>query len=122
MLALEEEMGATSSWEACCLQPAGVVKTRLQLDRARRHDCTRESVVTHLLTPRSARSLLQDPTTGALSTAALFTSGLGARLRRSAEALLVVTPFKVVKIRLQQQWGCLGPRPGHAVEVPGPVH
>ncbi|RLM93435.1 mitochondrial succinate-fumarate transporter 1 [Panicum miliaceum] len=54
--------------------------------------------------------------------AALLASGLGARQRRSAEALLVVTRFKVVKIRLQQQWGCLGPRPGHAAEVPGPVH
>ncbi|CAO2141090.1 unnamed protein product [Urochloa humidicola] len=48
------------------------------------------------------QSWFRDPVTGELSTAGRFASGLGAGV---TEALLVVTPFEVVKIRLQQQRG-----------------
>ncbi|RLM57807.1 hypothetical protein C2845_PM18G02320 [Panicum miliaceum] len=110
--------------EACCLQPADVVKTRLQLDRAGAY---RGAAVARWRAPRGANASLQsrlrDPATGALSTvatAALLASGLGAGV---VEALLVVTPFEAVMTRLQQQRGRLGPgTPPLTLRYRGPIH
>jgi solute carrier family 25 (mitochondrial citrate transporter), member 1 len=114
--------------EACALQPVDVVKTRLQLDKTGHYkgmvSCGRtiaaEEGVRSLwkgLTPFIGQltlkyalrmgsnafflELLRDQQ-GQLSTGARLTAGLGAGV---SEALLIVTPFEVVKTRLQQQRG-----------------
>ena len=48
------------------------------------------------------RDLLRDNETGEVSTAGGFLAGLGAGV---TEAVLIVTPFEVVKTRLQMQKG-----------------
>lgn len=114
--------------EACMLQPVDVVKTRLQLDKSGAYrgmvHCGRkiaaEEGVAALwkgLTPFVGQltlkyalrmgsnafflELLRDEN-GKLSSGARLTAGLGAGV---SEALLIVTPFEVVKTRLQQQKG-----------------
>jgi solute carrier family 25 citrate transporter 1 len=127
--------------EACCLQPIDVIKTRLQLDpRAQREyrgiwHCgatvvEREGVralwkgltpfATHLTLKYTLRmgsnalfqSALADAQTGKLSAAGRLAAGFGAGV---LEAVAIVTPFEVVKIRLQQQRHEL-------VKYKGPVH
>ncbi|XP_002989554.2 mitochondrial succinate-fumarate transporter 1 [Selaginella moellendorffii] len=115
--------------EASCLQPIDVIKTRLQLDTARQYrgiaNCgvtivKSEGVralwkgltpfATHLTLKYTLRmgtnallqTFLADSDTGKLSSAARLASGFGAGV---LEALVIVTPFEVVKIRLQQQRG-----------------
>ncbi|KAF8730968.1 hypothetical protein HU200_016843 [Digitaria exilis] len=116
--------------EACVLQPTDVVKTRLQLDRAgaayrgmahcgatvwRGEGAAAlwkglTPFASHLTlkyalrqgTNASLQSTLRDRATGDLSTAALLAAGFATGV---VEALVVVTPFEVVKIRLQQQRG-----------------
>eukprot|EP00249_Psilotum_nudum_P017729 c26462_g1_i1 orf=169-1116(+) len=128
--------------EACCLQPIDVIKTRLQLDRVNQYKgilhCARAIVeqegvralwkgltpfATHLTLKYTLRmgsnALLQvafrDSETGKLSHSGRLGAGFGAGV---LEALLIVTPFEVVKIRLQQQRG-LSP---HLLRYRGPVH
>ncbi|GJN07346.1 hypothetical protein PR202_ga25170 [Eleusine coracana subsp. coracana] len=134
--------------EACLMQPADVVKTRLQLDRAGAQyggsvarcgaAVARGEGVPALwkgLTPFAAHltlkyalrqgtnaqllSLFRDPLTGDVSTAGHLASGLCAGV---VEALLIVTPFEacVVKIRLQQQKGGLSP--ADQLKYKGPIH
>ncbi|WIA13872.1 hypothetical protein OEZ85_002444 [Tetradesmus obliquus] len=119
-------MGGTI--EACCLQPIDVIKTRLQLDKAGKYkgivDCGKQVVkeegvralwkgltpfATHLTLKYALRmgsnsayqSLLRDRD-GKLSDGGRLAAGAAAGI---TEALLIVTPFEVVKIRLQQQKG-----------------
>eukprot|EP00299_Pterocystis_sp_00344_P012629 c608_g1_i1.p1 GENE.c608_g1_i1~~c608_g1_i1.p1 ORF type:complete len:293 (-),score=51.04 c608_g1_i1:61-939(-) len=112
--------------EAVCLQPLDVVKTRLQLGGAQatlgstaRGMLQQEGVlsfykgltpfVTHLVTKYSVRwyfndffrGLLKDKN-GKVSNVGGFAAGLGAGM---TEAVLIVTPFEVLKTRLQQQKG-----------------
>lgn len=106
--------------EACVMQPADVVKTRLQLDRAdalyggsiARCGATVARIegvpalwkgltpfVAHLTLKYALRqgtnakleALFRDPVTGDVSTASHLVSGLGAGV---IEALLIVTPFE----------------------------
>eukprot|EP00850_Spirogloea_muscicola_P024027 SM000426S15714 [mRNA] locus=s426:29865:33512:+ [translate_table: standard] len=115
--------------EACCLQPIDVIKTRLQLDHAHQYKgivhCGRSIVAeegvaalwkgltpfaTHLTLKYALRmgtnavfqSLLRDRATGDLGSGRRLVAGFGAGV---VEALVIVTPFEVVKIRLQQQRG-----------------
>lgn len=115
--------------EAGCLQPIDVIKTRLQLDRAGNYKgiihcgttvARTEGVralwkgltpfATHLTLKYALRmgsnatlqSFFKDSKTGELSSLARIFSGFGAGV---LEALVIVTPFEVVKIRLQQQRG-----------------
>lgn len=113
--------------EAVCLQPLDVLKTRLQLAGK---SATLLSVAvdmlknegprsfykgltpfcTHLVTKYSVRwyfnefyrSLLADKQTGKVSLAGTYTAGFGSGL---TEAVLIVTPFEVIKTRLQKQKG-----------------
>lgn len=128
--------------EACCLQPIDVIKTRLQLDRSGTYKgiihcgttiSHSEGVralwkgltpfATHLTLKYTLRmwsnamlqSALKDSATGKLSNHARLLSGFGAGV---LEALVIVTPFEVVKIRLQQQRG-LSPE---LLKYKGPVH
>ncbi|KAJ4970317.1 hypothetical protein NE237_003416 [Protea cynaroides] len=128
--------------EACCLQPIDVIKTRLQLDRSGAYKgifhCGATIVrtegvralwkgltpfATHLTLKYALRmgsnALLQaafkDSHTGNISIHGRLLSGLGAGV---IEALAIVTPFEVVKIRLQQQKG-LSPE---LLKYKGPVH
>lgn len=128
--------------EACCLQPIDVIKTRLQLDRTGTYrgiiDCgatvsRTEGVralwkgltpfATHLTLKYALRmgsnavlqSAFKDSQTGKLSNHGRVLSGFGAGV---LEALVIVTPFEVVKIRLQQQKG-LSPE---LFKYKGPVH
>ncbi|KAF8066164.1 SFC1 [Scenedesmus sp. PABB004] len=114
--------------EACCLQPIDVIKTRLQLDKVGKYkgiiDCGRQVVheegvralwkgltpfATHLTLKYALRmgsnsvyqSALRDHN-GHLSDGGRLAAGFAAGI---TEALLIVTPFEVVKIRLQQQKG-----------------
>mmetsp|Transcript_14801 Transcript_14801/g.44715 ORF Transcript_14801/g.44715 Transcript_14801/m.44715 type:complete len:315 (+) Transcript_14801:85-1029(+) len=114
--------------EAVCLQPMDVMKTRLQLDRSGRYtgiyNCgstiVREEGAKALwkgLTPFAGnltlkyflrfgtngffQNLLRDKE-GKLSDTRRMAAGFGAGV---TEALMIVTPFEVVKIRLQQQQG-----------------
>ncbi|XP_078435359.1 mitochondrial substrate carrier family protein [Wolffia australiana] len=128
--------------EACCLQPIDVIKTRLQLDRSGNYRgilhcgntvCQTEGVralwkgltpfATHLTLKYALRmgsnalfqSVLKDSETGFISHRARIMSGFGAGV---LEALIIVTPFEVVKIRLQQQKGLSQ----ELLKYKGPVH
>uniref|UniRef100_A0A7N0U522 Mitochondrial succinate-fumarate transporter 1 n=1 Tax=Kalanchoe fedtschenkoi TaxID=63787 RepID=A0A7N0U522_KALFE len=128
--------------EASCLQPIDVIKTRLQLDRSGAYKgiaqcgttvARTEGVralwkgltpfATHLTLKYALRmgsnavfqSAFKDAHTGAVSNRGRLLSGFGAGV---LEALLIVTPFEVVKIRLQQQRG-LSPE---LLKYKGPVH
>ncbi|XP_052174438.1 mitochondrial succinate-fumarate transporter 1 [Diospyros lotus] len=128
--------------EACCLQPIDVIKTRLQLDRTGSYKgiihCgatvyRTEGVralwkgltpfATHLTLKYALRmgsnamlqSAFKDSRTGNLSHQGRLLAGFGAGV---LEALVIVTPFEVVKIRLQQQRG-LSPE---LLKYKGPVH
>ncbi|KAG0584348.1 hypothetical protein KC19_3G204800 [Ceratodon purpureus] len=128
--------------EASCLQPIDVIKTRLQLDPRKEYrgiwHCgstiiEREGAralwkgltpfATHLTLKYTLRmgsnalfqSALADAETGKLSTAGRLGAGFGAGV---LEAVVIVTPFEVVKIRLQQQRG-LG---RELLKYKGPVH
>eukprot|EP00887_Chlorella_sp_A99_P003004 scaffold9.g3004.t1 len=131
--------------EACMLQPIDVAKTRLQLDKSGAYKgmvhCIRtvakEEGVPALwkgLTPFIGQltlkyalrmgsnafflELLRDKETGKLSSGARLTAGLGAGV---SEALLIVTPFEVVKTRLQQQKRAKGDATT-VLKYRGPVH
>ncbi|KAM0046906.1 putative mitochondrial carrier protein [Helianthus debilis subsp. tardiflorus] len=128
--------------EASCLQPIDVIKTRLQLDRTGAYKgifhCGSTTVktegvramwkgltpfATHLTLKYALRmgsnavlqSGFKDPKTGKISDGGRFVSGFGAGV---IEALVIVTPFEVVKIRLQQQKG-LSP---DLLKYKGPIH
>ncbi|CAO2820134.1 mitochondrial succinate-fumarate transporter 1 [Amaranthus tricolor] len=128
--------------EASCLQPIDVIKTRLQLDRVGNYKgithcgstiINTEGVralwkgltpfATHLTLKYALRmgtnavlqTALKDSETGKLSHQARLFSGFGAGV---LEALVIVTPFEVVKIRLQQQRG-LSPE---LLKYKGPIH
>ncbi|KAE8702114.1 Mitochondrial succinate-fumarate transporter 1 [Hibiscus syriacus] len=128
--------------EACCLQPIDVIKTRLQLDRSGNYrgilHCggavwRNEGVralwkgltpfATHLTLKYALRmgsnAVLQgafkDTDTGTLSNRGRVMAGFGAGV---LEALVIVTPFEVVKIRLQQQRGLSR----ELLRYKGPVH
>ncbi|KAF3948632.1 hypothetical protein CMV_025395 [Castanea mollissima] len=128
--------------EACCLQPIDVIKTRLQLDRSGNYrgiihcgtTITRSEGVralwkgltpfaTHLTLKYTLRmgsnamfqSAFKDSESGKISNKGRLLSGFGAGV---LEALAIVTPFEVVKIRLQQQRG-LSPE---LLKYKGPVH
>ncbi|XP_068668451.1 mitochondrial succinate-fumarate transporter 1-like [Aristolochia californica] len=128
--------------EACCLQPIDVIKTRLQLDRSGTYKgilhcgttVTRTEGVralwkgltpfaTHLTLKYTLRmgsnavfqSAFKDPKTGTISNRGRMAAGFGAGV---LEALVIVTPFEVVKIRLQQQKG-LSPE---LLKYKGPIH
>ncbi|KAB2066816.1 hypothetical protein E1A91_A09G188200v1 [Gossypium mustelinum] len=128
--------------EACCLQPIDVIKTRLQLDTKGNYKgiihcgatvSRTEGVralwkgmtpfATHLTFKYALRmgsnavlqSAFKDSTTGSLSNQGRVLAGFGAGV---LEALLIVTPFEVVKIRLQQQKG-LSPE---LFKYKGPIH
>lgn len=127
--AVKAVAGSIGGWvEACCLQPVDVVKTRLQLDKSGSYkgmiSCGRtiaaEEGLRSLwkgLTPFIGQLTLKyalrmgsnafflemmRDSNGQLSTSSRLVAGLGAGV---SEALLVVTPFEVVKTRLQQQKG-----------------
>ncbi|XP_050372094.1 mitochondrial succinate-fumarate transporter 1-like [Argentina anserina] len=128
--------------EASCLQPIDVIKTRLQLDRTGSYKgiihcgatvSRTEGVralwkgltpfATHLTLKYALRmgsnAVLQgafkDADTGKVSGHGRFISGFGAGV---LEALVIVTPFEVVKIRLQQQKGLSH----ELLKYKGPVH
>ena len=127
--------------EACCLQPIDVIKTRLQLDQAGRYrgigHCGSTIVAdegvkalwkgltpfaTHLTLKYALRmgtnalyqGALRDKD-GGLTAPRRMLAGLAAGV---TEALVIVTPFEVVKIRLQQQKGVAT----EALKYKGPVH
>lgn len=113
--------------EACCLQPIDTIKTRMQLQPAKYNSIAgtgitiaREEGVrslwkgltpfaTHLYSKYALRfgtnaafqSLLADKD-GKLDSYRKVLAGLGAGV---VEALVIVTPFEVIKIRLQSQVG-----------------
>ncbi|KAK0596855.1 hypothetical protein LWI29_019666 [Acer saccharum] len=128
--------------EACCLQPIDVIKTRLQLDRTGTYrgivHCgttvsNTEGVralwkgltpfAMHLTLKYTLRmgsnavflSAFKDSQTGKISHHGRLLSGFGAGV---LEALTIVTPFEVVKIRLQQQKGLST----ELLKYKGPVH
>ncbi|GAB2230298.1 hypothetical protein Droror1_Dr00014559 [Drosera rotundifolia] len=128
--------------EACCLQPIDVIKTRLQLDRSGKYTgilhCGAEVArtegvralwkgltpfATHLTLKYALRmgsnavlqGALRDERTGKVGDFGRLVSGFGAGV---VEALVIVTPFEVVKIRLQQQKGL---RP-ELLKYKGPIH
>lgn len=140
MKAISGSIGGTV--EACCLQPIDVIKTRLQLDRSGAYKgiihcgatvARTEGVralwkgltpfATHLTLKYALRmgsnamfqTALKDSQTGKLSNSGRLLSGFGAGV---LEALVIVTPFEVVKIRLQQQKGL---SPG-LLKYKGPIH
>ena len=127
--------------EACALQPIDVIKTRLQLDSGGKYKgiyhCGNTIVAeegarslwkgltpfaTHLTLKYALRmgsnsvyqGLLRDGD-GRLSGGRRMAAGFMAGI---TEALLIVTPFEVVKIRLQQQKGLSK----EALHYKGPLH
>ncbi|KAK4800728.1 hypothetical protein SAY86_021215 [Trapa natans] len=140
MKAVSGSLGGTM--EACCLQPIDVIKTRLQLDKTGAYKgivhcgttvARTEGVralwkgltpfATHLTLKYTLRmgsnalfqGAFKDPNTGKISNQGRLMSGFGAGV---LEALAIVTPFEVVKIRLQQQKG-LSPE---LLRYKGPIH
>ncbi|KAG9453514.1 hypothetical protein H6P81_006418 [Aristolochia fimbriata] len=128
--------------EACCLQPIDVIKTRLQLDRSGSYKgilhcgstvASTEGVralwkgltpfATHLTLKYTLRmgsnavfqSAFKDSKTGTISNQGRMAAGFGAGV---LEALAIVTPFEVVKIRLQQQKGLST----ELLKYKGPIH
>ncbi|PIA32343.1 hypothetical protein AQUCO_04500148v1 [Aquilegia coerulea] len=128
--------------EASCLQPIDVIKTRLQQDRSGTYKgvihCGKSIAKTegslalmkgltlfaaHLTlkyalrlgTNATLQKAFKDCETGAISNRGRLLSGFGAGV---LEALVIVTPFEVVKIRLQQQRG-LSPQ---LLKYKGPIH
>lgn len=128
--------------EASCLQPIDVIKTRLQLDRTGTYKgilhCGNTTIktegvpalwkgltpfATHLTLKYALRmgsnSIIQlvfkDANSGKISDGGRFVSGFGAGI---IEALAIVTPFEVVKIRLQQQKGLSQ----ELLKYKGPIH
>ncbi|GAX83743.1 hypothetical protein CEUSTIGMA_g11168.t1 [Chlamydomonas eustigma] len=127
--------------EACLLQPIDVIKTRIQLDKVGKYKGivqTGQTIIkeegvrslwkgltpfaTHLTLKYALRmgsnSLYQNllrSKDGSLTTGARMGAGLMAGI---TEALVIVTPFEVVKIRLQQQRGLTK----DAMKYKGPVH
>ncbi|KAJ6425248.1 hypothetical protein OIU84_025926 [Salix udensis] len=128
--------------EASCLQPIDVIKTRLQLDRSGNYKgithCGSTIVrtegvralwkgltpfATHLTLKYTLRmgsnavfqSAFKDSETGKVSNHGRLVSGFGAGV---LEALAIVTPFEVVKIRLQQQKGLSH----ELLKYKGPIH
>ena len=128
--------------EACMLQPIDVVKTRLQLDKTGHYKgmlhCGKtiaaEEGIPALwkgLTPFIGQLTLKYALRmgsnafflemlrgedGKLTSTARLSAGLGAGV---SEALLIVTPFEVVKTRLQQQRGGVDKA---LLKYRGPVH
>lgn len=127
--------------EACALQPIDVIKTRLQLDTTGRYKgivhCGQEIIkeegtralwkgltpfAVHLTLKYALRmgsnsmyqNLLRDKD-GKLTAGSRLAAGFSAGI---TEALVIVTPFEVVKIRLQQQKGLSK----EALKYKGPVH
>lgn len=127
--------------EACCLQPMDVIKTRIQLDTIGKYKgiiSTGRTIITeegtrslwkgltpfatHLTLKYALRmgsnsiyqNLLRDKD-GKLTTGSRMAAGAMAGV---TEALVIVTPFEVVKIRLQQQKGSSKA----ALKYKGPVH
>lgn len=127
--------------EACCLQPMDVIKTRLQLDKVGKYTgiiqagqliIKEEGVpalwkgltpfATHLTLKYALRmgsnsvyqGLLRDEN-GKLSGGRRMAAGFLAGI---TEALIIVTPFEVVKIRLQQQKGLAKDQ----LKYKGPIH
>jgi len=115
--------------EACLLQPLDVAKTRLQLDKEKKYkgmfDCLRKvskeegpkalykgltPFVTHLTLKyalrfglfEKIRVLLNGGKTSASSNGQNFIAGLAVGC---IEATMIVTPFEVIKTRLQKQKG-----------------
>ncbi|KAL7136204.1 hypothetical protein ABFS83_10G013700 [Erythranthe nasuta] len=140
MKALSGSLGGVV--EACCLQPIDVIKTRLQLDRTGSYKgiihcgstiAKTEGVramwkgltpfATHLTLKYALRmgsnavlqSGFKDLETGKISHHGRMLSGFGAGV---LEALVIVTPFEVVKIRLQQQKGLSH----ELLKYKGPIH
>lgn len=127
--------------EAVTLLPTDVVKTRLQLDSAGRYggirDCFTQTLkgegaralwkgLTPFATQMSIKYTLRMGTNavyqnalrdaeGRLSGGARLAAGFGAGI---TEALVVVTPFEVIKIQLQQQRGL----DKAALRYKGPLH
>mmetsp|Transcript_2099 Transcript_2099/g.3352 ORF Transcript_2099/g.3352 Transcript_2099/m.3352 type:complete len:315 (-) Transcript_2099:461-1405(-) len=127
--------------EACVLQPMDVIKTRLQLDRAGKYtgivQCGRTIVA-----EEGARSLWKGLTPFAMHLTLKYALRMGSNsvyqnLLRDAEgkltsgrrmgagfmagiteALVIVTPFEVIKIRLQQQKGFAKEN----LKYKGPIH
>lgn len=128
--------------EACALQPMDVIKTRMQLDRTGKYTSiigTGKTIIaeegtralwkgltpfaTHLTLKYALRmgsntvyqNLLRDPHTGKLTDGRRMAAGFLAGI---TEALIIVTPFEVVKIRLQQQKGLSKDQ----MKYKGPIH
>ncbi|KAK9842466.1 hypothetical protein WJX81_001453 [Elliptochloris bilobata] len=127
--------------EACACQPIDVIKTRLQLDKVNMYhgiwNCGKQIIeqegvrslwkgltpfATHLTLKYALRmgtnafyqSLLRDKD-NKLSDGRRMAAGFAAGI---TEALIIVTPFEVVKIRLQQQHG----QDKAMLKYKGPVH
>ncbi|KAG2492720.1 hypothetical protein HYH03_009133 [Edaphochlamys debaryana] len=127
--------------EACCLQPMDVIKTRIQLDKTGKykgiiqtgstiyHEEGLKSLwkgltpfATHLTLKYALRmgsnsmyqSALRGPD-GKLTDGKRMLAGFLAGI---TEALIIVTPFEVVKIRLQQQKGTSK----ETFKYKGPIH
>ena len=139
MKALAGSVGGAT--EALFLQPMDVVKTRLQLDRAGRYrgirDCLSQTAeqegaralwkgLTPFATHLSLKYMLRFATNavyqnalrderGELSQRARLAAGFGAGV---TEALVIVTPFEVVKIKLQAQKGLATSQ----LRYKGPLH
>ncbi|KAF2306421.1 hypothetical protein GH714_017868 [Hevea brasiliensis] len=104
--------------EATCLQPIDVIKTR-RAGFVEGVDSVRHPLDFEICAAHGIKCVLQtafkDSETGKLSNRGRILAGFGAGV---LEALAIVTPFEVVKIRLQQQKG-LSPE---LLKYKGPIH